>query len=160
MPFSTIHYHVYSVTGIHDYLWLRVVHFDWEHILTTNLYLISSAVKLALLVPTLFIKNNLWQTIIITVVVLIKSTILTSKWHNFDPEFKQRKIPFEIRDALQERYSTFTILGKAVATIVEHIKGKNYLKLISFRGFHITFLPPLSLEIFLSVNLFRLIAYI
>ncbi|WP_125767103.1 low temperature requirement protein A [Lapidilactobacillus wuchangensis] len=174
------------------YLWWRVVHFDPAHMLTIRPYLISAMVQLLLLVATFFIKNIAVQTILIVIVVLLKSVILISERHNFDLEFRQRKIPFEISDALQERYGTFTmiILGEAVATIVEqvaarltlttifqflllmisvvsifwlyyalidsvHVKGKNYLKLVSFRGVHITFLLMLSLETFFAVNLFK-----
>lgn len=122
--------------------------------------------------------------------MISKSGILISEHHNFDLEFQERKLPFEISSALQERYGTFTmiVLGESIATVVEHldgnysqisivqflllslniigifwmyydlmdsvhIKGKNYLKLVCFRGFHIGFLLVLSLETFFLVNL-------
>ncbi|MCH4009149.1 low temperature requirement protein A [Companilactobacillus sp.] len=195
VPFFDGHYQVFVVVYLliqilTMYLWIRIVYYDPAHMLTTKSYLIESGVQIALLVVILLISNVVIQSAILTVIIISKSASLITERNNFNKEFKQRHIPFEISSAVQERYGTFTmiVLGEAIATIVEqldgnysfesishfillalniigifwmyyalmdsvHVKGKSYLKLVLFRGFHIGFLLMLSLETFFMVNL-------
>ncbi|KRK41592.1 hypothetical protein IV63_GL000544 [Companilactobacillus crustorum] len=107
------------------YLWIRVVYFDSAHMLTTRPYLIQLVFQFIFLIFVLVSKGTFLQTLLLLPVVISKGSSLITEHRNFDIEFKNRKIPFEVSSSLQERYGTFTmiILGESMATLVENLNG-------------------------------------
>jgi len=69
------------------------------------------------------VPNMVVQQILIIVSLLIFVSTVMAESGNFDREFRQRQIPFELNSAILERYGLFTmiVLGESLAGIIEHM---------------------------------------
>ncbi|WP_164511319.1 low temperature requirement protein A [Levilactobacillus mulengensis] len=108
---------------IYMYLYLRTMIADPLHATTTRPFLIAYVVGEALFIGSIAVPNMVVQQGLIIVSLLIFVSTVMAESGNFDREFRQRQIPFELNSAILERYGLFTmiVLGESLAGIIEHM---------------------------------------
>ncbi|WP_203642031.1 low temperature requirement protein A [Levilactobacillus andaensis] len=108
---------------IYMYLYLRTMIADPLHATTTRPFLIAYVVGEALFIGSIAVSNMVVQQGLIIVSLLIFVSTVMAESSNFDREFRQRQIPFELNSAILERYGLFTmiVLGESLAGIIEHM---------------------------------------
>lgn len=108
---------------IYMYLYLRTMIADPLHATTTRPFLTAYVVGEALFIGSIAVPNMVVQQGLIIVSLLIFVSTVMAESSNFDREFRQRQIPFELNSAILERYGLFTmiVLGESLAGIIEHM---------------------------------------
>lgn len=112
---------------IYMYLYWQTMRNDPLHATTTRPFLIAYVVGEAFLIGSIWLPSLPLQQALIIISLLIFVSTVMSEHRNFDREFKQRQIPFELNSAILERYGLFTmiVLGESLAGIIEHMTAEH-----------------------------------
>lgn len=124
---------------IYMYLFLLTMISDPKHGITTKPFLIAYAIGEVIFVGSIFVPILNLQRIMILISLLIFIGSVMYERKNFNKEFSQRGIPFNITPAIMERYGLFTmiVLDESLAGLIEH--GENIHKLSEY-GLFLTLL--------------------
>lgn len=103
------------------YMWWTTARYDPEHMLTTRPYLIYYTIGAILLFIVPLINITSIQELLLVVVIFFDFFALLFESANFNREFRQRHIAFQISPALLERYGQFTmiVLGESLANLID-----------------------------------------
>ncbi|MGV0167499.1 low temperature requirement protein A [Furfurilactobacillus sp. WILCCON 0119] len=103
------------------YMWWTTARYDPAHMLTTGPYLIAYAVGLVFFLLVPLAPTAGLQQVAMAIAIFIDMFALTFESANFNREFTERKIPFQLSSSLLERYGQFTmiILGESLANLIE-----------------------------------------
>lgn len=127
------------------YLWWSTGHFDPDHRVTSwpyvRFYGIATILLLVGAVYNLPILSV--STLVVTLILDYGAPLFMS--HRFDHEYTVRNLPFELSDAMLERYGQFTmiVLGEALADIIDH--GLEHTTLNSLLTFVLSLLFVISI---------------
>jgi len=111
----------FAIQLLFMYMWWTTARYDPEHMLTTRPYLIYYTIGAVLLLLIPLTKTTGIQELLLLGVIFFDFFALLFESPNFNREFKQRHIAFQISPALLERYGQFTmiVLGESLANLID-----------------------------------------